>query len=49
MKFETVLDEYNDKKAQFDVFREASKKKGEDTVRQELDAVKNKNEVLKRN
>ena len=47
-KFDSIGEEYDDKQAQYNAFRLANKKKDEDAIKAELDALKNKNEQLKR-
>ena len=46
--FETITAEYDAKQAEFNKFREQTRKKGEDALKQELEAQKNKFETLKR-
>lgn len=48
VQYGSITEEYEAKQAEFAVLRQAAKTKGVDTVRQDLEAVKNKVEVQRR-
>lgn len=48
MKYNSISEEYDAKTALYEKIRAENKKKSEDAIRAEIEAVKNKNEQLKR-
>lgn len=48
VKFDTIFDEYIDKQKQYEHLRSAVNSKNDDTVKQELETLKTKLEMMKK-